>query len=154
MQHALRAVVFGVLSLGMAVSAIAAPPTDTATLKLFTSDMGELRWHGVGGGKLRTKLCVAASSGRYRLEISSRGGQMTGPGQLPYDIVFRDGTGAEQTASVQNRPMVWFDGHSGTARDCAAGPNAEIEIRLSEANLIQTVAGHYFDQLVVSVSPR
>lgn len=152
MQHALRAMVFGVLSLCLTTSAIGA--SDTATLKLFTSDMGELRWHGVGGGKLRTKLCVASSSGRYRLEISSRGGQMTGPGRLPYDIVFRDGTGAEQTASVENRPMVWFDGYSGAARDCTAGPNAEIEIRLSEADLTQTVAGHYFDQLVVSVSPR
>lgn len=133
--------------------AAGASQADVASLRIYTGTSAEIRISGVDGGRSKTRLCLASTSGRYRLTIASRSGSMTGPGQLPYSIVFRDGAGSEQSATAGNLPVVHFDGVSPGAVDCRSGPNAEIEIRVDKSNVLGGVAGDYFDQLSLTVSP-
>lgn len=154
MRDQLRSAAAGlaVLALGLPAMAAAGAQADTATIRIFSRG-GELRISGLNGGKSTTRLCAASTSGRYRLTITSRSGSMIGPGQLPYEIRFRDGSGAEQSATVGGAPMVQFDGVSPGVVACTSGPNAEIEILLSKAAILTGVAGEYFDQLDLSIAP-
>jgi hypothetical protein len=155
MRQVVTRVIFGVMAAAMACPAVASSATqaDAAFVRIYSGGASEIRMSGINGGKSTTKLCVASTSGRYRLSITSRSGSMVGPGQLPYEIIFRDGSGAEQSATITNAPQVHFDGVSPGTADCHSGPNAEIEIRLSKASVLKGVAGDYFDQLDLSVGP-
>ena len=152
-RKAVSAVLGGVLALFVPTHAAGMLQADVATLRIYTGSSAEIRTSGTEGGRSKTRLCVASTSGRYRLTIASRSGSMTGPGQLSYTILFRDGTGAEQSATARDLPVVHFDGASPGAIDCRSGPNAEIEIRIDKANVLSGVAGDYFDQLNLTVSP-
>lgn len=129
------------------------PRGDSATLKVITAP-SDMKLTGLRDGIVQARLCVASTTGRYRLTITSRSGGMLGPTDMPYTITFREDGGVEQVAPITHQSLVFFDGASPNTSDCHAGPNAVIEIRLTKVNIQKTIAGDYFDQLNLSVSPR
>lgn len=133
--------------------ASAATAADSAALHVY-SGSAEINWFGVGAAVASVNLCVVSSTGRFRLQVTSaRGGLLTGPSALPYEVTFRDGAGSETTDSTDHRSILTFDGNARPAADCGAGPNAQLRVRIPEANLTSGVAGSYFDQLQFAVSP-
>lgn len=103
-----------------------------------------------------TSLCVASSTGRYRLRVTSlAGGVMRGADSgsaLGYRLKFRDATGAEQIRQMDAVEVV-FEGRSPGNADCSRGANAVLFADSPEQNLAAPVAGSYADRLILSVEP-
>lgn len=127
--------------------------SDTASFQVYSTGAADLSWFGRGAARARVNLCVVSSTGRFRFDISTIAGGAAGPQALPYEIRFRDGVGAEHVASTRGRASISFFGSAAPAEDCAAGPNAQLEINLNERDLLEGVAGSYFDRLQFSVTP-
>jgi hypothetical protein len=149
-----RNIVFATIAALSATAAAASPSAgDSAALRVYARS-AEMNWYGVGTAVASVNLCVVSTTGRFRLEITSaRGGALTGPGALAYQVTFRDGAGAESTDTTEGRSILSFEGSARPAADCSAGPNAQLRLRVPEGQLIQGVAGSYFDELQFAVVP-
>lgn len=162
------------LSRGVLIaSGIALAAVPAATAQVVPSEVGpsaspaaEVRVYSSDGHIARrsfdlingtaTTLCVASTTGRYRLRVGSlSGGVMHGPdadSALTYRVKFRDATGAEQVKQMQGVEVV-FEGRSPGFADCSRGANSFLLIDSPEQNLMAPVAGTYGDRLILSVEP-
>jgi hypothetical protein len=132
------------------------PDVRKVEVQLFSSPTQRAVWHGEGNSVVAADLCVASTTGRYRLQVmSTAGGALAGPGsgKLFYTIRFTDKTGAVQTQRVDGKAMVTFDGMSGDQVDCSRGANATLEIETENRDLLGQVAGSYTDRLHLSAEP-
>jgi hypothetical protein len=135
------------------VDSSAAP---TAEIRVYSSDgrIARRSFDLING--TATTLCVASTTGRYRLRVSSlSGGAMRGAdagSALGYRLKFRDATGAEQVRQMDG-VEVMFEGRSPGSPDCSHGANAFLVVDSPEQNLAAPVAGTYADRLNLSVEP-
>jgi hypothetical protein len=126
-----------------------------ASLMLYTADDPNVAWLGQGSATKTVALCVASTTGHYRLLVSSRrGGAARGLVRIPYTITFTDGVGAQQTASTKNSTTLMFDGSAPSGANCLNGPNATLAIEMDEQSLLSGVAGDYADNLRFAVETR
>jgi hypothetical protein len=137
-------------------SSRAAPDQPVAQLKIFSATSAQSVWPGEGSNAVSADICVASTTGRFRLKVMSQGGGRlvgtAGAGKLGYTIRFRDGSGAEQAKRADGQALVTFEATS-PQLDCSAGANAKIEIDTSEADMLAQSAGQYVDRLVLSAEP-
>ena len=144
----------------VAMAQIASPGHDPSA-----SPMAEIRVYSSDGRIARrsfdlingtaTTLCVASTTGRYRLRVTSlSGGAMRGSEgtALGYRIKFRDATGAEQVKQMDGVEVV-FEGRSPGQTSCTHGANAFLLVDSPDQNLAAPVAGTYADRLNLSVEP-
>lgn len=132
----------------------ATPPN--AEIRVYSSDGRILRRSFDLINGTATDLCVASTTGRYRLRVTSlSGGTMRGPDPasgISYRVKFRDGTGAEQVKPMQGG-VVTFEGRSPGATDCSRGSNAFLFVDSPEQALTAPIAGSYADRLNLSAEP-
>jgi hypothetical protein len=128
-----------------------------AEFRIYGSREAKSSWSGSGPNIISADLCVASSTGRFRLRIlSAGGGKLTSPASLDriaYTLRFRDGAGQEQIRQVSGQALITLEGSSPEVVDCSRGANSLIEIDLAEPDMLARSAGRYFDQLVFSVDP-
>lgn len=133
------------------------PDKPRVELKIYESRPIGTSWSGSGKNVISADICVASSTGRFRLRILSiGGGKMISPAsreRLSYTVRFRDGAGQEQEKRVNGNALVTFDGASAQYVDCTRGANSKIEIDMSESDLVAHAAGRYFDELLLSADP-
>jgi hypothetical protein len=133
------------------------PDRPTAQLQIYGSHDISSTWSGAGTNMIAADLCVASSTGRFRLQIQSAGGgrmaSVHSLEKMAYTLRFRDGAGQEQRRRVNGEALVTLEGSSAQDRDCSHGANSTIEIDLSEPDMLSRTAGRYFDQLRFSVDP-
>lgn len=136
---------------GAVIASIAARSAEVA---IYSAPSLRSVWSGVGDSHLSADLCVASTTGRYRLEIRSlSGGALSGPGHLPYTLRFRDGSGIDQSVAVRGQSLVTFEGHSPDRADCSLGANAALTIETTQADMLGQAAGTYADRLTLSAQP-
>lgn len=103
-----------------------------------------------------TSLCVASTTGQFRLRIVSQtGGTMIAPREgrtLEYSIRFEDPTGATRTLSMNGSELL-FEGRNRPGVTCAQGANATLTIQSGDREILAALAGDYFEQLSLSVEP-
>lgn len=126
-----------------------------AQLRVFASDgRGRNRGDLMNGSS--ATLCVASTTGRYRLHVvSNSGGVMRGNdvrSGLAYRVRFRDASGSEQIKQMTGGEIV-FEGRSPGQVDCRGGANASVLIDSPESDILANVAGEYTDRLTLSVEP-
>lgn len=137
-------------------AAIDPSSSPTAEIRIYSSDgrIARRSFELVNG--TATTLCVASSTGRFRLRVTSlSGGAMRGAdagAALNYRLKFRDATGAEQVRQMDGVEVV-FEGRSPGSADCSRGANAFLMVDSPEQNLAAPVAGTYADRLSLSVEP-
>jgi hypothetical protein len=132
------------------------PVARKVDVRIFSSSTQRVVWHGEGNSVVAADLCVASTTGHYRLRVmSTGGGGLVGPGagKLFYTVRFTDQSGAVQTQRVDGKAMVTFDGSSGDRADCHSGANATLEIEAENLDLQGQVAGSYTDSLHLSADP-
>lgn len=132
------------------------PVARKVEVRLFSSPTQRAVWNGEGNSLVAADLCVASTTGRYRLQVmSTAGGALAGPAaaKLFYTIRFSDRSGVVQTQRVDGKAMVAFDGMSGDQLDCSRGANATLEIETENRDLQGQVAGSYTDRLHLSAEP-
>lgn len=128
-------------------------PTGPSRVELRTYGAGRLAadWHGHGAAVMATDLCVASSTGRYRLRVLNMS-VGTRDAQLRYHVEFRDGAGRAQIAAFDGMEIA-FEGVSPRDVDCSAGSNARLIIRIPEAELLAKSSGQYVDSLRLVADP-
>ena len=103
-----------------------------------------------------THLCLASSTGRFRLRVTSgSGGMLRGlqdGATIAYRVRFRDATGTEQIKQMRGAE-VFFEGRSPGQVDCTGGANAFLLVDSPEQDLLTPPAGTYIDRLSLSVEP-
>ncbi|GEM_PF-3032175 len=134
----------------------AAPLAPKSELRIYGADS-----NSTGGGfdfknGSAATICAASSTGRYRIRVVSEGGgRLRGAGNraaLTYNVLFRDGTGAEQTKRMTGFE-VSFEGKSPGQPDCSRGANALVYVSSPDSELRGNVAGEYFDRLTLMIDP-
>jgi len=133
----------------------AVPAAPAAELRVYSSDgrMSRRSFDLINGTAIN--LCVASSTGRFRLRVSSlSGGTMRGPDSavLGYRLKFRDATGAEQVKPMTGNEVM-CEGRSPGAIDCSHGANAFLLVDSPDQALTSPSAGIYADRLNLSVEP-
>lgn len=140
----------------IAPSQVDASASPAAAIRIFSSDgrIARRSFDLING--TATTLCVASTTGRYRLRVTSlSGGTMRGAdagSALNYRLRFRDATGAEQIKQMDGVEVV-FEGRSPGYADCSRGANAFLLVDSPDQNLAGPVAGTYADRLSLSVEP-
>lgn len=133
------------------------PDRPSAQLQIYGSHDVSSNWSGSGANIIAADLCIASTTGRFRLQIqSASGGKMASVhslAKMAYTLRFRDGAGQEQIRRVNGQALVTLEGSSLEDRDCSHGANSTIEIDLDETDMLSQTAGRYFDQLRFSVDP-
>ncbi len=133
------------------------PAEPTADLKVFSATSQKVKWSGEGSNAVAFDLCVASSTGRFRLQVTSQsGGTMLGAatgGKLGFSIRFRDASGQVQEKTLGGQAVVEFEGSSPAQQDCSTGANASIEIDNKEGDMLAQPAGDYMDRLLLSAEP-
>jgi hypothetical protein len=128
----------------------------TAEIRIYSSDgrIARRSFDLING--TATSLCVASTTGRYRLRVTSlSGGTMRGADAgtvLGYRVKFRDATGAEQIKQMDGAEVV-FEGRSPGQASCAHGANALLLVDSPDQTLAAPVAGTYADRLNLTVEP-
>lgn len=142
---------------GQSGSDLRSPDRPAAQLRIYGSRDISSNWSGSGTNVIAADICIASTSGRFRLQIhSASGGKMASTHsseKMSYTIHFRDGAGQEQTHRVNGEALVMLEGSSAEDRDCTRGANSTVEITLAETDMLSQTAGRYFDQLRFSVDP-
>ena len=126
-----------------------------AQIRIFASDGRHGRRNDLVNGSSAT-LCVASTTGRYRLHVlSNSGGVMRGSdvrAGLAFRVRFRDASGSEQVKQMDGGEIV-FEGRSPGQADCRGGANAFLLVDSPESDILKNVAGEYADRLTLSVEP-
>ena len=111
-------------------------------------------WYGSGDLTISTNLCIASDSGRYQLTVIASPLFHDHVAGSPIRFVFRDQTGAEQTADLQSQAQISFNGTTtSTDAHCADNRLAVLEVTFPEHLLTAQQAGDYMSQFALSVQP-
>lgn len=101
-------------------------------------------------------ICAVSSTGRFRLRVTSQmGGALTGTdprNALGYRIRFQDPVGAEQEKPMAGTEVM-FEGRSLANAACTQGANATLSVSSTRQQLTSTLAGQYFDRILISIEP-
>jgi hypothetical protein len=99
-----------------------APSAPRADLRLYAHTAHTV-WSGTGDAWDAIDLCLASSTGRYRLRIASlSGGALMGPGKLRYTLSLTDGAGVSHDVTLQDQVLVAIEGKP---RRCDLRPGAQ-----------------------------
>jgi len=134
-------------------AAIAGPDNaarSTASVRILTPATSTIGWFGVGDVRSTIQLCVASSTGRFRLQMSALA---NGEGTPPqYDVIFSTQLGDAQTVHSTGQSLFEFEGRT-AGPDCSASPNVTLEIRFKRSDLSAALAGQYLQRLQINVVP-
>ena len=127
-----------------------------ASLRIFSGGPASGQWFGTGAVALSKDLCLASTSGSYKLSVSGLGGLKDAQGRpIGQKLRLRDGAGTIHEATAATGGTAVFIGSDPQRRaDCAQGANATIEIEVGEHELAAAVAGTYVDNVALSIEPR
>lgn len=105
-------------------------------------------WYGRGAVKISTPLCIASSTGSFRLNVLPSSGLAALTASVNATIALeRDGS-LLSSQSFDGRTPVSFVGRIDPMNsDCNGGDNSQLVITLPEQSLASVTAGQYFDQL-------
>lgn len=124
----------------------------TAELRVFSGSSLSASWYGSGSIRLDAPMCLASSTGSYRLSVTpSAGLQMLAKGGEVRIGLAAHG-GETSLKPVSGLATMYFTGTVDPAdADCTDGPNAKLVIELPERALMAAPAGTYFDQLQLEI---
>ncbi|HET8611925.1 MAG TPA: hypothetical protein VFL92_04080 [Sphingomonas sp.] len=124
----------------------------SASVRVLNAASADLNWYGKGDLVAKSQLCVASTTGRYRLQV-----MLTSPAKPgvtpPFTIDFHTTTGDSGSQKSTNGGVLFFDGRTLEKGSCAGAANATIEVRFDQSSLTAAIAGQYLTQLQISVSP-
>ncbi|WP_343612514.1 hypothetical protein [Novosphingobium sp.] len=130
-----------------------APSAPRADLRLYAHTAHTV-WSGTGDAWDAIDLCLASSTGRYRLRIASlSGGALMGPGKLRYTLSLTDGAGVSHDVTLQDQVLVAIEGQAPADATCDRGPNATLRLRAPQDELLKGQAGRYLDRLRLAIDP-
>lgn len=131
--------------------AVGAPPH--ADLRIYAA-APHLTWDGTGDAWEAIDLCLASTTGRYRLRVMSQsGGMLTGPDRLRYTLSLTDGAGVSHEVALQDQMLVAIEGSVPPDATCNAGPNASLKLKADRQELLKGQAGRYLDRLRLAIDP-
>ena len=126
----------------------------SVALKLYSPPRLSSKWLGQGATVYAAALCVASSTGRYRLHVANIEGASTDAiGSLTYLVEFRDASGRVQQERLSGVDAVVFEGSGAKSTECIAGANSSLSIRIPELDLAGHVSGEYLDNIQLSADP-
>jgi hypothetical protein len=99
-----------------------APSAPQGDLRLYAHTAHTV-WSGTSDAWDAIDLCLASSTGRYRLRIASlSGGALMGPGKLRYTLSLTDGAGVSHDVTLQDQVLVAIEGQAPPMRPATRGP--------------------------------
>lgn len=129
------------------------PGAPHADLRLYAHTAHTV-WSGTGDAWDAIDLCLASSTGRYRLRIASlSGGALMGPDKLRYTLSLTDGAGVSHDVTLQDQVLVAIEGQAPIDATCDRGPNATLRLRAPQQELLKGQAGRYLDRLRLAIDP-
>lgn len=133
--------------------AISASRVPTATVKIYSPNPRTV-WDGKGPAEETIDLCIASTTGRYRLEIVSQsGGALLGAQRMHYTLRLHDGAGVDRDVLVNEQALISLEGSAPPSANCDSGPNSTLSVRAPEGELLKGQAGAYFDRLRLLAAP-
>ena len=124
-----------------------------ASVKILTSNSTDMRWHGVGELEQTTLLCVASTTGRYRLEVVLAGSNSDVKDKPNYTLEFQSQEGLIELLGASQNDLHVFQAETSHLEDCTGGSNAKLVIRYSQQDLLSAVAGSYQEQFRINAFP-
>lgn len=124
-----------------------------ASVKILTSNTTDMRWHGVGELEQTTLLCVASTTGRYRLEVVPAGSNSDTKNKPNYTLEFQSQEGLIERLGASQNNLHIFQAETRNLDNCTGGSNAKLVIRYSQQDLLSAVAGSYQEQFRINAFP-
>lgn len=125
----------------------------SATIKILTSNSPDLSWHGVGVLEQTTLLCVASTTGRYRLEVILAGTKSDIKAKPNYSLELQSQDGHVERLGGSQDNLYIFQAPTSNLETCTGGSNAKLVIRYSQADLLTAIAGSYQEQFRINAFP-
>lgn len=131
----------------------AASSADETELRVYGAQQLDVEWRGQRAVRMSRNLCIASSTGSFRLIIRNIGasGPDLGAGGLQYIARLKAPNGAFETARLPSNGQASFAGRVDPSEECRARSNAELQLILTADEALRGVAGDYQSTIEMSL---
>ena len=131
-----------------------APPAADASLLIYPASRLVRTWRGDGKLEMATDLCVASTSGRFRVLLAPLRGAFAEADLRGASATLTTDAGTFETRELRSGEPLDFSGRNRPESvGCTSGPNARLILTLPQEALTAAKAGSLSDTLQLTVIP-